>query len=106
MTGWHGHCELNCASQTPSGVQDIMGPSQAEVAQEEGEQVDNEDEAEAASACEAEAERPQAAEHGNEGALVIYQPPPLQAISSAKVATPGEESPPSLYHPAVQLSAL
>ena len=98
--------ECTCATQAPSAVQDIMGPPQAapETAVEDGEQTDVEDEPEAASPCKAELERPQAAEESNQGAIVVYQPP-LQAISPAKVAEPGEESPPRLYHAALLVSA-
>lgn len=80
-----------------------MGASQvlSETSLEEGEQTDIEDEdeaqAEASSLCAAEPERSRAAEQRDQGALVTYQAP-MQGISSGKVAAPGEESSPPLYH--------
>ena len=105
-TRWHGRCKGTCASQTPSAMQDITGPFQAvpEQTLNEDEQTGIEDEPEAASPWEAKPERPQATEQRDQGALVIYQPP-LQGISSAKAKAAGEEPPPPLYHPALQLSA-
>lgn len=108
-TGWHGSCESACASQAPSGVQDIMSPSRPlpETALEQdgvqsgvedkahsGEEDEAHsgvgDEAEAATPCAAELARPLSAEERVCSALIVYQPP-LQGIVSAKATFAGED---------------